>query len=101
MTQSFSRAFVVTRRRGLFVRAALRQNERRGAAGTFYIHPWEIDPEQPRFAVPWSTRVRHYGGLRGTSRQLDRLLAEFRFMTIRSNLLLRRNVSSAPAFADA
>jgi len=83
------------------VRAALRQNERRGTAGTFYIHPWEIDPDQPRFAVPWSTRVRHYGGLRGTLRQLDRLLAEFRFTTIRSNLLLRRNASTAPAIADA
>ena len=83
------------------VRAALRQSERRGAAGTFYIHPWEIDPEQPRFAVPWSTRLRHYGGLRGTARQLDRLLAEFRFTTIGNNVLLRRNDSSTPAIADA
>src|SRR5881628_2851253 len=46
------------------VRSALRQAERRGAPGTIYIHPWEIDPEQPRLPVPWLTRLRHYTGLR-------------------------------------
>ena len=71
--------------------AALRQCERRGVSGTFYIHPWEIDPGQPRFAVPWSTRVRHYGGLHRTARRLDRLLGEFRFTSIEANLLLPRH----------
>jgi len=65
-------------------RAALRQCESRGTPGTFYIHPWEVDPEQPRFNVPWSTRIRHYGGLRGTVQRLDRLLAEFRFTSIQA-----------------
>lgn len=72
-------------------RAALQQCERRGVSGTFYIHPWEVDPGQPRFAVPWSTRLRHYGGLRDTTRRLDRLLSEFQFTTIASNPLLSRN----------
>ena len=45
------------------VASALRAFERRGVPGTFYIHPWEIDPEQPRFAVPAMTRMRHYEGL--------------------------------------
>src|SRR3989475_5497503 len=45
------------------VRAALRDCAHRGAPGTFYIHPWELDPDQPRIAVPWPTRVRHYGGV--------------------------------------
>ena len=79
-------------------RAALRQCERRGASGTFYIHPWEVDPEQPRFDVPWSTRLRHYGGLRGTAGRLDRLLAEFRFTAIETNVLLRRN-NDAPRWS--
>jgi polysaccharide deacetylase family protein (PEP-CTERM system associated) len=82
-------------------RAALRQCERRSASGTFYIHPWELDPGQPRFAVPWSTRVRHYGGLRGTPRRIDRLLGEFRFTPIEANLLLRRHSHDAPGVADA
>ena len=83
------------------VRAALRECDRRGVSGTFYIHPWELDPAQPRFAVPWSTRLRHYGGLRGTTRRLDRLLAEFRFTAIEDNLLLSRNSCGAQVAAEA
>jgi len=64
------------------VRAALRQCERRGTPGTFYIHPWEIDPEQPRLAVSWLTSARHYGGLGRTLPRLERLLTEFRFRPI-------------------
>ncbi|PYO92436.1 MAG: polysaccharide deacetylase family protein [Gemmatimonadetes bacterium] len=64
------------------VRAALRQCERRGTPGTFYIHPWEIDPAQPRLAVSWLTSARHYGGLRRTLPRLERLLTEFRFRPI-------------------
>lgn len=68
------------------VQAAFRQCERRGVPGTFYIHPWEVDPEQPRLRVPWFTRLRHYGGLRRTTQQLARLLTEFRFTAIRDTV---------------
>jgi len=64
------------------VRSALRGCERRGVPGTFYIHPWETDPAQPRLNVPWITRVRHYGGLHRTAARLERLLGEFRFTSI-------------------
>src|SRR5690349_24316094 len=63
-------------------RSALRDCERRGVPGTFYIHPWELDPEQPRLDVPWLTQVRHYGGLGRTLPRLRRLLDEFRFTAI-------------------
>lgn len=68
------------------VRAALKDCERRGAPGTFYIHPWEIDPDQPRLDVPWWTRLRHYGGLRRTESRLQRLLGEFRFTSVAETL---------------
>jgi len=68
------------------VRTALRQCERRGVPGTFYIHPWELDADQPRVPVSWLTRVRHYGGLRSTAKRLDRLLADFRFTAVRDTL---------------
>ena len=68
------------------VQAALRQCARRGVPGTFYIHPWEIDPDQPRLAVSRLTRVRHYGGLRRTASRLERLLSEFRFTAIRDGV---------------
>ena len=63
-------------------RAALKACERRGVPGTFYIHPWELDPGQPRFEVPWSTKIRHYGGLGRTRARLERLLGEFRFTSM-------------------
>ncbi|HYU90745.1 MAG TPA: DUF3473 domain-containing protein, partial [Gemmatimonadales bacterium] len=65
---------------------ALRNCEGRGVPGTFYIHPWEIDPDQPQLQVPWLTRVRHYGGLARTAARIERLLLEFRFVAIRETV---------------
>ena len=72
------------------IRAALRQAEARGVSGTFYIHPWEVDPDQPRIPVSLKTRIRHYGGLKRTMPRLERLLAEFRFEAIAPLLGLAR-----------
>jgi polysaccharide deacetylase family protein (PEP-CTERM system associated) len=63
---------------------ALKQYERRGAHGMFYIHPWELDPGQPRQPVGRLTSVRHYRGLGATRRRLHALLARFRFDSVRS-----------------
>ncbi len=68
------------------VRAALREFQRRGVPGTFYIHPWELDPEQPRLHVSWLTRMRHYAGLDRTAQRLERLLTEFEFQPIAATL---------------
>jgi polysaccharide deacetylase family protein (PEP-CTERM system associated) len=68
------------------VREALYGCERRGVPGTFYIHPWEIDPGQPRFPVSYLTRVRHYTGLNSTESRLRRLLEEFSFKSIAQTL---------------
>jgi polysaccharide deacetylase family protein (PEP-CTERM system associated) len=70
------------------IQAAFRQAEARGVPGTFYLHPWELDPEQPRLAVPWWTRVRHYGGIRHAEERLHRLLSDFRFQPIADTLAL-------------
>ena len=64
------------------VRDAVRDFERRGVGATLYVHPWEIDPEQPRVRAPLSARLRHYTGLHRTLPRLRRLLAEFRFTAI-------------------
>lgn len=61
---------------------ALHDCERRNMPGTFYVHPWEVDPDQPRFDVSWLTKLRHYTGLRGTEGRLRKLLKEFRFARI-------------------
>lgn len=68
------------------IMGALAQAERHGSPGTCYIHPWEVDPGQPRLAVPWLTRIRHYGGLRRTMGRLRRLLGRFSFQSIGGGL---------------
>jgi polysaccharide deacetylase family protein (PEP-CTERM system associated) len=68
-------------------RAALRAAQSRGEPGTFYIHPWELDPGQPRFEVGPATRIRHYGRLGSTLAKLRRLTDEFRFTSISRTLL--------------
>jgi polysaccharide deacetylase family protein (PEP-CTERM system associated) len=64
------------------IRRAARDAVARGRPGMFYIHPWEVDPGQPRFDVGMLTRVRHYGGLEKTLGHLERLLTEFRFTSV-------------------
>ena len=49
----------------------------------FYVHPWELDPEQPRLPAPLKSRVRQYVGLLTTVPKLDRLLQDFLFVPIR------------------
>lgn len=66
------------------VRSAFVEAERRGVPATFYIHPWELDPEQPRLAVSWPVRLRHYGGLKRTAGRIRELLGAFRFQPIAS-----------------
>lgn len=51
-----------------------------------YIHPWEIDPEQPRQRVSALTRMRHYRNLHLTEGRLERLFSEYCFTTIREVL---------------
>jgi hypothetical protein len=47
----------------------------------FYLHPWEIDPEQPRQqSAPWKSRFRHYLNLDRTEPRLRRLLLNFTWM---------------------
>jgi polysaccharide deacetylase family protein (PEP-CTERM system associated) len=61
----------------------------------FYVHPWEVDPGQPRLDVNAVSRVRHYTGLKSTMRRLTRLLEEFRFDSIAN--VLNPEVAADPA----
>jgi hypothetical protein len=58
--------------------------ERRAAI--FYLHPWEIDPQQPRISSSWASRFRHYRNLGKTEERLKRLLSEFSFGPLRDVL---------------
>jgi polysaccharide deactylase family protein, PEP-CTERM locus subfamily len=68
------------------IRRAFAQASARRESATFYVHPWEIDPGQPRLAVPAVTRLRHYRGLARTHSRIEALLSEFSFDCIASSL---------------
>jgi polysaccharide deacetylase family protein (PEP-CTERM system associated) len=70
------------------IRRAFREASERGQPATFYIHPWEIDPGQPRLPVSALNRLRHYRGLGSTLERIDLILEEFSFTTIASYLPL-------------
>ncbi len=52
----------------------------------FYLHPWEIDAEQPRFKANLLSRFRHYNNLDVCEARLQRLIQDFRFSTVRNVL---------------
>jgi polysaccharide deacetylase family protein (PEP-CTERM system associated) len=60
-----------------------RINRREGRPAIFYLHPWEIDPWQPRVKAGWVSRFRHYRNLHETEPRLRRLLRDFKFSTVR------------------
>jgi len=52
----------------------------------FYLHPWEIDPEQPQVKVSRFSKFRHYNNLDQCENRLSRLLSEFKFTTMINKL---------------
>ena len=68
-------------------RAGLKQiNEEAGRPFTFYLHPWEVDPGQPRVKVKAFSRFRHYTNLHKTAGRLRQVLDDFSFSTMRDVL---------------
>lgn len=67
----------------------IRSCNKENRPAVIYIHPWEIDPNQPRVKkVSLIKRIRHYNNLDKTEERLDRLLSEFEFGTLDSVLKL-------------
>ena len=53
-------------------------NRSSGTPAVFYLHPWEVDLDQPRqHQAPLRSRVRHYLNLGRTEHRLRRLLGDF------------------------
>lgn len=75
---------------------------RQNRPAMFYIHPWEIDPEQPRVAnVGLMGSLRHYTGLKSTETRLDLLLSRHAFGTMHSILNVKdRTVSNEDYVPD-
>jgi polysaccharide deacetylase family protein (PEP-CTERM system associated) len=58
---------------------SLRRVNAEGMPAVFYLHPWEIDPGQPRIKASLKSRFRHYTNLARTEGRLRTLLSEFRW----------------------
>ena len=62
------------------LRMGLHQQEAAGWPGCLYLHPWELDPDQPRRDLGGIRGFRHYVNLRGTASKLSRLLKSYQFV---------------------
>ena len=61
-----------------------RVNEQERRPAVFYLHPWEIDPDQPRLHAGRLGRFRHYRNLDSTEQRLRQLLSDFRFQPMQA-----------------
>jgi polysaccharide deacetylase family protein (PEP-CTERM system associated) len=61
-----------------------RMNRREGEGVVVYLHPWELDPDQPRLPCGRLTRIRHYRNQHKTESRLRILLRRHRFSSFRS-----------------
>jgi polysaccharide deacetylase family protein (PEP-CTERM system associated) len=68
-------------------RAGLRKlNDRLQRPFVFYLHPWEVDPDQPVVNVGMKSRFRHYTNLHRTEGRLRKLVRQFSFAPMREVL---------------
>jgi polysaccharide deacetylase family protein (PEP-CTERM system associated) len=71
-------------------------NRREQRPFIFYLHPWEVDPDQPRVETGWLSRFRHYNNLERCEPRLRQLLADFEFGTV-AEVLHGLGLSPEPA----
>lgn len=66
-----------------FLRAV---NKKQDEQFVFYLHPWEVDPAQPRIDASWFSKFRHYNNLDKCEARLSSLMDDFNFTTMKSVL---------------
>jgi polysaccharide deacetylase family protein (PEP-CTERM system associated) len=64
-------------------------NRREGQPAVVYLHPWEVDPTQPRIPAGRLSRFRHYTNLHKMEARVVRLLQDFSFGTMSEVLQTR------------
>ncbi|VAW98295.1 FIG004655: Polysaccharide deacetylase [hydrothermal vent metagenome] len=61
-------------------------NKKQGEQFVFYLHPWEVDPQQPRIEASWFSKFRHYNNLEKCESRLSNLMDDFNFTTMKAVL---------------
>ncbi|MFA5866175.1 MAG: XrtA system polysaccharide deacetylase [Phycisphaerae bacterium] len=64
----------------------LKQARRQGHVAMLYLHPWELDADQPTLPLSGLAQWRHRVGLKHTGKKLDFLLKRFKFTSVQSVL---------------
>ena len=77
-----------------------RLNAVESRAAIFYLHPWEIDPEQPRLQASSLSRFRHYRNLHKTEGRLRDVLRDFVFAPMATLLAGETTVPAASSSYD-
>lgn len=67
-------------------RSLLSEINRKGHPFMFYLHPWEVDPGQPKRRMPMIDSIRHYINLDKTYGRLERLIQDFMFTSTKKVL---------------
>ena len=65
-----------------FSRMALNSVNKKQQPFIFYLHPWEVDPQQPKIKTNWLSKFRHYNNLAKCEQRLDNSLRDFRLSTV-------------------
>ncbi len=68
-----------------YTRLGIRRARREGLPIIAYVHPWEIDPDQPRLPGTLTSRLRHYTNLSKTYARLSDMLREGNFTSFRES----------------
>jgi polysaccharide deacetylase family protein (PEP-CTERM system associated) len=66
-------------------RLGFRRAQTEGLPVISYIHPWEIDPQQPRLHGGWKSRLRHYTNLGKTYTRVEQMLRGSGFTSFRNS----------------
>jgi polysaccharide deacetylase family protein (PEP-CTERM system associated) len=70
-----------------YMRWGIRRVNREGHPALVYMHPWEVDPGQPKIRARGKRGIStHYFNLRRTEGRLNRLLADFSFAPVKDVL---------------
>lgn len=83
-----------------YTKAGVRSAWQEGLPVVCYIHPWELDPAQPRLNASCVSRLRHYNNLSRTEERLRDLLSLDHFTSFRdSGIVHLPSVEAAEAVA--
>lgn len=67
-----------------FIQWGIREINKQGHPVIFYIHPWELDINQPKIKIKGLNRIRHYINLGKSEQRLKEFLSEFKFSSIKN-----------------